>query len=68
VTSMRTHARRLLRWQRYAEKTGWYPCWTCFVAYKPPPGWNRALAAQHREWLRRNPIPRDYRDPWWDEP
>jgi hypothetical protein len=65
---MRAHRRRLLRWRRYAVKTGWYACWTCLVTYRPPTGWDRALAAQHREWSRRNPIPRGYGDSWWAEP
>lgn len=68
MASMRKLNRRVLRWQRYAERTGWYRCWTSLTSYKPPPGWDRALAAQHRESTRRNPIPRGYGDSWWAEP
>lgn len=66
---MRKLNRQLLRWRRYADKTGWYRCWTCTAAYKPPPGWDRALAAQHREWAQRNPLWIEdlMVDPWWED-
>lgn len=66
MASLRTLDRRLLRWRRYADKTGWAPGWERLVAYKPPPGWDRAYAARWNEWLRRHPTwPGDLRDPWW---
>jgi hypothetical protein len=64
VTSMRKLDRRLLRWRRYAVKTGWAPDWT----YKALPGWDRAVEARLFEWARRRPDwADDLRDPWWED-